>query len=301
MRRVFHDTYAISEQRIVDIVCGRIEAPADTGDSATEYWSLPDSRHTPDLEVLQRLAGHASLPPRDAQELAVLWVDGLAGSVEARCRLVTHYARLARDVCGRLALFLPHAGQEARCVKASIEAFVEALDTYRSASPESFEEHATRVVANGVIQRLRANLQASPMGCWWVERLVRTMAELRALLSRPPTDGETASALGLPLEALLGLYESQVAAILAMELVPSVRGCDGARVSTVLAGAIDSLSPDEQLLLSLYYCEGLSLAELVAVLGVDEQHVRQVHGRAMAYLSSQMAAGDTRSESAPDN
>ncbi|MHB0876423.1 MAG: sigma factor-like helix-turn-helix DNA-binding protein [Anaerolineae bacterium] len=43
---------------------------------------------------------------------------------------------------------------------------------------------------------------------------------------------------------------------------------------------------------SLYYKDGLTMSEIAEVLGVSERHVRGRHGRAVAYLCSQLGCSD---------
>jgi RNA polymerase sigma factor for flagellar operon FliA len=51
-----------------------------------------------------------------------------------------------------------------------------------------------------------------------------------------------------------------------------------------LYGALQDLSEREQMVLSLYYAEGLTLKEIGAVLGVTESRVSQIHGKALMIL-----------------
>ncbi len=53
--------------------------------------------------------------------------------------------------------------------------------------------------------------------------------------------------------------------------------------------ALQELSEREQLVLSLYYAEGLTLKEIGAVLGVTESRVSQIHGKALMILRTKQA------------
>ncbi len=46
----------------------------------------------------------------------------------------------------------------------------------------------------------------------------------------------------------------------------------------------------EKLVLSLYYDEGLTLAEIGEILGVTESRVSQIHTKSVIHLRSRMAA-----------
>jgi RNA polymerase sigma factor for flagellar operon FliA len=53
---------------------------------------------------------------------------------------------------------------------------------------------------------------------------------------------------------------------------------------------IRSLPEREKLVLSLYYDEGLTLAEIADVLGVTEGRVSQIHTKAVLHLRSRLSA-----------
>jgi len=55
-----------------------------------------------------------------------------------------------------------------------------------------------------------------------------------------------------------------------------------------LARAIETLPKREQTVLTLYYFEGLTLAEIGQVLGVSESRVCQIHARTMLRLRAKL-------------
>jgi RNA polymerase sigma factor for flagellar operon FliA len=57
-----------------------------------------------------------------------------------------------------------------------------------------------------------------------------------------------------------------------------------------LADAIERLSKREREVVSLYYYDGLTLAETGEVLGVTESRVCQIHGKAVAQLKRHLDA-----------
>ena len=61
-------------------------------------------------------------------------------------------------------------------------------------------------------------------------------------------------------------------------------------VRDVMRAEIDKLPEREKLVLSLYYDEGLTLAQISRVLGVSESRVPQIHTKSVLYLRSRMAA-----------
>ena len=62
----------------------------------------------------------------------------------------------------------------------------------------------------------------------------------------------------------------------------------------ILAGAINRLGDREKIVLTLYYYEGLTLAEIGEVLGVTESRVCQIHTKAVLQLRGRMCSPSAR-------
>ena len=60
----------------------------------------------------------------------------------------------------------------------------------------------------------------------------------------------------------------------------------------ILAEAVNGMPEREKLVLTLYYYEGLTLAEIGRVLGVTESRVCQIHTKAVLQLRSRIAASE---------
>ena len=58
----------------------------------------------------------------------------------------------------------------------------------------------------------------------------------------------------------------------------------------ILADAVNGMPEREKLVLTLYYYEGLTLAEIGRVLGVTESRVCQIHTKAVLQLRSRIQA-----------
>jgi RNA polymerase sigma factor (sigma-70 family) len=59
-------------------------------------------------------------------------------------------------------------------------------------------------------------------------------------------------------------------------------------IQKLLTEAIETLPRDEQLALSLYYCDQLSIEEIEAVLGIDQDSIRRLYKNAMRTLRSKI-------------
>ena len=58
----------------------------------------------------------------------------------------------------------------------------------------------------------------------------------------------------------------------------------------IMRAEIRKLPDREKLVLSLYYDEGLTLAEIGQVLGVTESRVSQIHTKSVLHLRSRLAS-----------
>jgi RNA polymerase sigma factor for flagellar operon FliA len=65
-----------------------------------------------------------------------------------------------------------------------------------------------------------------------------------------------------------------------------------AEIKQILTKAINRLGDREKIVLTLYYYEGLTLAEIGKVLNVTESRVCQIHTKAMLQLRSKIDAAE---------
>jgi RNA polymerase sigma factor for flagellar operon FliA len=154
----------------------------------------------------------------------------------------------------------------------------------------------------------------------WVPRSVRAKAraieraysKLENELKRTPEDKEVAAELGFT-EPELNHVLSQVSfvGLVALDELLAAGGSDRGGSSTVgdtiadrahdpveafevdemkhlLADAINRMPDRERLVLTLYYYEGLTLAEIGGVLGVTESRVCQIHTKAILQLRGRL-------------
>ena len=214
----------------------------------------------PDRELVQR---HAALLDRCARRLSArtgravspddLWSAGAMGLIEAARRFDG-----ARDV--KFETFAEHRIRGAM------------LDEMRRM------DHLPR--------RLRAD----------VEKVERERARLAHALGREPAADEIAGSLGVPAEEVFeALSLVQPAMPVPEDLphhdaVPADVALDQAKAREVLAKAIGQLPERLQILLALYYDEGLTYREIAKVMGVSEPRVCQLHSDAVKRLRATAAA-----------
>ncbi len=249
-----------------------------------------------------------------AADIAELWRDYKEGGTsDARERLILHYSPLVKFVAGRVAAGLPQNIEQSDLVSYGIFGLIDAIDKFDPGRGYKFETYAISRIKGAIIDELRS--------IDWVPRSVRAKAraieraysKLENELRRSPEDKEVAAELGVTENELADdarpdqLRRRRRARRAARR--PAPNGGSGATVGDTIAGgghdpveafeseemrqvladAINRMPDRERLVLTLYYYEGLTLAEIGNVLGVTESRVCQIHTKAIFQLRSRLS------------
>jgi len=230
-----------------------------------------------------------------------------------RERLILHYSPLVKYVAGRVSVGLPATIEQADLVSYGIFGLIDAIEKFDISRHIKFETYAINRIRGAIIDELRA-IDWIPRSVRFKAREVeRALSELEARLLRPPSDGELAEELGVSVDDLQEtLNQINLVSVVALDELMSVGGEKGESVSLVdtladtkaadpelsfeseetrhiLAQAINHLPERERLVITLYYYEGLTLAQIGQVLGVTESRVCQMHTKAVLQLRNKMA------------
>jgi RNA polymerase sigma factor FliA len=246
--------------------------------------------------------------------IAELWRD-FKNTKDAtlRERLILHYSPLVKYVAGRVGVGLPPNIEQADLVSYGIFGLIDAIEKFDLARAIKFETYAISRIKGAIIDELRA--------IDWIPRSVRykarevekAYAALEARLHRTPTEVEVAEELGISMDDLHQIF-SQVSFVnvVALDELLNVGGDRGDKLSLVdtledtkaedpvlafeteetkylLARAINTLPEREKIVVTLYYYEGLTLAEIGQVLGVTESRICQMHTKAVLQLRGKLA------------
>jgi RNA polymerase sigma factor for flagellar operon FliA len=246
-----------------------------------------------------------------------LWREYKAtGEERLRERLILHYSPLVKYVAGRVGVGLPPNIEQADLVSYGIFGLIDAIQKFDLERAIKFETYAISRIKGAIIDELRS--------IDWIPRSVRykarevekAYAALEARLHRTPTESEVAAELGIALDDLHTIF-SQVSFVnvVALDELLSAGGEKGDKLSLVdtledtkaedpvqafeseetkhlLAKAINTLPEREKIVVTLYYYEGLTLAEIGQVLGVTESRICQMHTKAVLQLRGKLADQD---------
>jgi RNA polymerase sigma factor for flagellar operon FliA len=274
------------------------------------------------------LLDQIDLTPTEAEKAAAaaesdaalrsLWETFKAtGDSALRERLILHYSPLVKYVAGRVGVGLPPNIEQADLVSYGIFGLIDAIEKFDLERAIKFETYAINRIRGAIIDELRS--------IDWIPRSVRFKARevekayqsLEAKLQRTPTEAEVAHELGVKLEELHAIF-SQVSFVNVVALdellhAGGERGdkmtlgdtledpkapdpinlFEGEETKYILAKAINTLPEREKIVVTLYYYEGLTLAEIGQVLGVTESRICQMHTKAVLQLRGKITDAHT--------
>ena len=225
----------------------------------------------------------------------------------ARDRTIVLYSPLVKLVAGRGGAGLPKGVDPGDLVSAGVFGLIDAVERFDPERGVKFETFAVPRIRGAVFDGLRS--------LDWVPRSVRSRArevegafqELEGRLGRAPTDEELSTHLKLSAAE----FQKWLASIASTTVGPLDRALVAGAEPRALTGDVpDSpsamveesevrrlvrvelrrLPEREKLVLSLYYDEGLTLAEIGSVLGVTESRVSQIHTKAVLHLRARLSA-----------
>lgn len=246
--------------------------------------------------------------------LAQLWADFKeTGDQGLRERLILHYSPLVKYVAGRVGVGLPPNIEQADLVSYGIFGLIDAIEKYDLERAIKFETYAINRIRGAIIDELRS--------IDWIPRSVRSKARevekayqaLEGKLQRTPTEAEVADEMGVALDDLHTIF-SQVSFVnvIALDELLHAGGDKGDKVTLgetledtkaedpvalfeseetkyLLSKAINTLPEREKIVVTLYYYEGLTLAEIGKVLGVTESRICQMHTKAVLQLRAKLS------------
>ena len=251
----------------------------------------------------------------DPGEIERLWGEYKeSGAQDLRDALIVHDSPLVKYVAGRVAVGLPQNVDQADLVSYGIFGLIDAIEKFDLDRGFKFETYAISRIKGAIIDELRS--------IDWVPRSVRSKArslekaysKLEAQHHRTPTDAELAAEMGVSDQQLQTTFSqiSFIGLVALDEMLGGDRGGDSMTLGDpgadtgdgpvaadeveemrqILAQAINDMPEREKIVLTLYYYEGLTLAEIGDVLGVTESRVCQIHTKSVIHLRAKIAASE---------
>ncbi len=227
--------------------------------------------------------------------------------VNSKEQMVLAHSNMVKYMALRLAARLPSNISADDLFNTGIIGLIDAIDKFDESQGIQFETYAKIRVRGAMLDEIRS--------LDWVPRSLRQKSSqmekacmaLEQRLGYYPSDEEIAAELGVALDE----YHKSLDEVKGINLLPeeideafidSKGGChlatqgdeifDSAyceEIRRCLAEGIAVLPEKEQLVLSLYYYEELTMKEIGAVLGYTESRISQIHTKAILLLRGRLA------------
>ncbi|MCB0112624.1 MAG: FliA/WhiG family RNA polymerase sigma factor [Caldilineaceae bacterium] len=263
---------------------------------------------------------HASQTPQE--EVQDLWQQFKeTASSSAREKLILHYAPLVAKVVGRMGLNPEGSIEWGDLINYGVLGLIDAIERFEPERGFTFQTFASLRIRGAVLDALR---QIDPLGRQ-ARRRVReakdAIQRLTVTLGRVPTDEEVADEIDLTVEqyqqvlldasfVLLSLDQPvreggdeqklQLSDLLEdPDAVDTLDQVEERELQARLGQAIQALPKREQILLSLYYYEDLTMREVAQVMEISQTRVCQLHARTLLTLKALIAPASAEKSNNP--
>jgi RNA polymerase sigma factor for flagellar operon FliA len=234
-----------------------------------------------------------------------MFADTSGSAFDERNDLIMQELPQVQYIASRILERLPQQVELSDLVHAGVIGLLEAYRTFDSSKNAQFKTFAKFRIKGAILDSLRA----LDWGSRGIRRKAREITEatlkLEGDLGRYPTKDEIAAALGISIAALndiqaelnglqvvgreVGFTSDGEATHDLIESAPSAWDnpfemyCK-TEAKEQLADAVSNLSEREQLILSLYYREELTMKEVAEIVGLAVSRVSQIHTEILAKL-----------------
>jgi RNA polymerase sigma factor for flagellar operon FliA len=230
------------------------------------------------------------------------------GKVDPKLReeLIVKYAPLVKYIAGRMAIRIPANISREELISAGIVGLLDALDKFDSGMGIKFQTYAEHRIRGAILDELRK--------MDWIPRSVRkdihrvedAITALNSRLNRDPDDLEVAQEIGVDIDTYYKMISrAQGVGLLSLDKVMEdgfapafTKQASGGpspfdelkvkEVKNVISKVLSDLSEKEQLVITLYYYEELTLKEIAAVLSLTESRISQIHSKAIIRLRAKL-------------
>ncbi len=223
------------------------------------------------------------------------------------------HAPLVRYIANHLAARLPEKINRDDLFQSGMIGLLDALDKYQTGRDARFRTYAEFRIRGAILDDLRASDWAPRSVRDVASQLSRAESSVSAKLGRPAQEEEIAAELNISItEYYKRLTKARSATLLSIEEIHPANNTDdvgdpleiledpngqtpqqvieGSEMQEYVSHAIQNLPKKEQLVLSLYYEQGLNLKEIGLVLELTESRVCQMRSQALVRLRGKMRA-----------
>ncbi|WP_321494522.1 FliA/WhiG family RNA polymerase sigma factor [uncultured Desulfobacter sp.] len=224
---------------------------------------------------------------------------------------IVNYAYLVRYIASRFAMRLPSSVLFDELMSAGSLGLIDAVDKFDPGKHVSLETYARYRIKGAILDELRSMDTYSRSMRKKIQDITRAAKTIEDEKGRPADDDEISQVLGVDLETYQNmLTDIHGAAVLSLddfiktkknEAYSQTRfqaGLSGeenpeedfyrAELKSVLVEAIKKLTEKEQIVISLYYYDELTLKEIGEVLSLTESRICQIHTAVLLKLHASL-------------
>lgn len=224
-----------------------------------------------------------------------------------RDEVIIKYAYLVKYIAGRMAMRVPPSVSFDELVSAGTLGLIHAVDRFDPGKQTDIKTFAEYRIRGAILDELRSMDWYSRSMRKKIQEVEGAIRTVEAQKGSQATDWEVAEELGLPLEEYHQML-SNIHSISLLSLDDFIKGEENDSINRrsfqekivsdddpseniskvelkrVLAQAIRTLTEKEQLVISLYYYEELTLKEIGEVVGLTESRICQIHTQTLIKL-----------------
>jgi len=220
-----------------------------------------------------------------------------------REELILKYAPLVKQIAERIAVRLPPNISKDELIGPGVLGLFDAIDKFDSKRGIKFRTYANLRIKGAILDELRKMDWISRSVRRNINRIEDAIRALELKLGRDPKDDEIAEEMGLDMDSYYRMISrSHGANLLSLDqlvldggatLKIANQGSDQPspidelkvkEIKLIIFKALSTLSKKEQIVMSLYYYDELTLKEIARVLSLTESRISQIHSKAIIRL-----------------
>lgn len=232
---------------------------------------------------------------------------------EERTELIVQYAPLVKFLAGRMAMRVPPSVSLDDLVSAGVMGLLDAVDKFDPSRAVKFKTYAEFRIRGAMLDELR-NMDWVPRSTRKkVHDMERAIMTVEAALGRPAEDVDIAEHMGVDMDTYYNILNKArgIELFSLDEYIRDERNHSESRksfrslmqgrdhpghhlmaqeVRRVVAEAIKTLTQKEQMVISLYYYEELTLKEIGEIMGLTESRISQIHTKSIIRLRVRLSS-----------
>ena len=225
--------------------------------------------------------------------------------------MIVSYAPLVKHIAGRMAMRIPASITFDELISAGCLGLIDAIDRYDPSREVDLKTYAAYRIKGAILDELRSMDWYSRSMRKKIQEIERALMTVESREGRPAEDWEVAEEIGLSLEEYYKLL-SNIHGIGLFSLDEYIKDEDNdsltkksfqerilsdddpaenvvkGELRQYLVEAIKSLPEKEQMVISLYYFDDLTLKEIGHILALTESRICQIHTLALIKLKARL-------------